>query len=57
VVNRPFITDNKFDYRHAVGFGLRMLNPMPVKVDWGFKLDPRKNESAYEVHFGMTYDW
>jgi hypothetical protein len=40
------------------------MNPMPIKVDWGFKLDPRKDrlnprldESAYEVHFGMAYDW
>ncbi|MCX5921770.1 MAG: outer membrane protein assembly factor BamA [Candidatus Dependentiae bacterium] len=58
------VNDNNFSYRHAVGFGIRMLNPMPIKVDWGFKLDPRKNrldprrsESASEVHFGMTYDW
>jgi outer membrane protein assembly factor BamA len=55
--NRCYITDNNFDYRHAVGVGLRMLSPMPVKIDWGFKIDPRSGESAYEVHFGMTYDW
>lgn len=62
--NAVFVTDNNFVYRHAVGFGLRMMNPMPIKVDWGFKLDPRKNrfnprlsESASEVHFGMSYDW
>lgn len=52
-----FVTNNGFSYRHAVGVGVRMLNPMPVKIDWGFKLDPRKGESASEVHFGMTYDW
>jgi outer membrane protein insertion porin family len=58
------LRSNNFDYRHSVGFGIRILNPMPIKVDWGFKLDPRKNrlnpqldESAYEVHFGMAYDW
>jgi outer membrane protein insertion porin family len=54
---RPAIRGNNFDYRHSVGIGIRMLNPMPVRIDWGFKLDPRKNESASEVHFGMTYDW
>jgi len=48
---------NNFDYRHSVGVGIRMMNPMPMRIDWGFKLDPRKNESASEVHFGMTYDW
>lgn len=59
-----FVTDNTFTYRHSIGLGVRLLNPMPIKVDWGFKLDPRKNrfdpkksESASEIHFGMTYDW
>lgn len=63
-VNPAFVTDNTFTYRHSVGVGIRMLNPMPIRIDWGFKLDPRKNrldpkksESASEVHFGMTYDW
>ena len=52
-----FVVNQHFHYRHAVGFGIRILNPMPIRVDWGFKLDPHKNESPYEVHFGMTYDW
>ena len=57
-------TDNRFDYRHSVGFGVRLLNPVPVRIDWGFKIDPRRDkrrpelsESASEVHFGMNYDW
>jgi outer membrane protein insertion porin family len=52
-----FIFNNAFCYRHAIGVGVRLLNPMPIKVDWGFKLDPRKGEPVSEVHFGMTYDW
>jgi outer membrane protein insertion porin family len=62
--DKPFVTGNNFDYRHAVGIGIRVLQPMPVNIDWGFKIDPRKNrlfpgrgESASEVHFGMSYDW
>jgi len=58
------ITGNNFDYRHSIGVGVRLLRPMPIKVDWGFKIDPRKNkkdpslnETGYEIHFGMTYDW
>jgi len=58
------VRDNGFNYRHSVGFGIRIYNPMPVKVDWGFKLDRRANrfnpqlgESGSEVHFGMSYDW
>lgn len=52
-----FLRNNGFEYRHAVGIGLRLLNPMPMKIDWGFKLDPKKGESAFEVHFAMGYDW
>lgn len=62
--DKPFVSGNNFDYRHAVGIGIRVLQPMPVNIDWGFKIDPRKNrlfpkrgESASEVHFGMSYDW
>ncbi len=56
-VSRNLLTNNNFDYRHSVGFGVRLLNPMPIKVDWGFKIDPRNGESSHEVHFGMSYDW
>jgi len=56
-VPSKYITNNNFDFRQAVGLGLRILNPMPMRIDWGFKLDPRQGESSHEVHFGMTYDW
>ncbi len=56
-VSPGLVTNNSFDYRHAVGFGLRLLRPMPVRIDWGFKLDPRTGEKESQVHFGMTYDW
>ncbi len=52
-----FLRNNNFEYRHAVGVGLRVLNPMPMKIDWGFKLDPKKGEAGFEVHFAMGYDW
>jgi outer membrane protein insertion porin family len=53
----PTVRNNNFDYRHAIGVGLRLLQPMPIRIDWGFKIDPRRNESSYEVHFSTTYDW
>lgn len=56
-VDRTFIRNNHFNYRHAIGFGIRIYNPMPIKIDWGFKLDPRKGEPSYEVHFNSSYDW
>lgn len=57
LISPQFLISNGFDYRHAVGFGLRVLQPMPMKIDWGFKLDPRPGESGFEVHFAMGYDW
>lgn len=56
-VSLRYIRNNHFSYRHAVGFGIRLYQPMPLKIDWGFKLDPRKTEPAYEVHFNSSYDW
>lgn len=57
ITTSTFITHNTFDYRHSVGFGVRLLNPMPITIDWGFKLDPRPGESTSEVHFNMSYGW
>lgn len=53
------IRRDNFDVRHTVGFGLNLLKPMPAKVDWGFKLDRRKDqgESAHEFHLHMNYAW
>jgi len=52
-----FICNNKFDYRHSVGVGVRIMNPVPIKIDCGFKIDPRPGETPYEVHFGTAYEW
>jgi outer membrane protein insertion porin family len=47
--------DNKFDFgelRRSVGFGVRVLTPVgPIRLDWGFKLDRRSGESAFELGF------
>lgn len=51
---KALILNNKFDFRHAIGFGFRMLEPQPIKVDWGFKLDRRPGEPHLEVNFS-TY--
>ena len=50
-VQERYIRNNCFDYRHSVGLGIRVYNPMPVRIDWGFKLDPRKGETPYESTF------
>lgn len=56
-VPQAYLKNNSFTYRHSIGVGLRILNPVPVRIDWGFKLDARKGETAHELHFGMSYDW
>ncbi len=54
-----YIVRNKFDLRHSIGFGVNLVNPFPAKIDWGFKLDRKKNmgESPYEFHLSMNYAW
>jgi outer membrane protein insertion porin family len=50
------LQNNNFDYRHAIGFGLSLAQPTPVRVDWAFKLDrkKRRGESLSEVHINMS---
>ena len=57
IKNTNLLCNNNINYRHAVGVGLRMLQPVPLRIDWGFKLDRRKGEPAHEIHFNMSYDW
>ena len=56
---KDYIIRNKFDLRHSIGFGVNLVNPFPAKIDWGFKLDRKKNmgESPYEFHLNMNYAW
>ncbi|MBA3751734.1 outer membrane protein assembly factor BamA [Candidatus Dependentiae bacterium] len=53
------LTNNRFRYRHSVGFGIRLQNPAPIRIDWGFKLDrdKRLREKLYEVHFSMQQEF
>lgn len=59
IPDRSAIKRDKFDLRHAVGFGLNLMKPMPAKIDWGFKLDRKKKdgESPHEFHLSMNYAW
>lgn len=55
-IPKGFLRNNNFDFRHAVGFGIRLTSPTPICLDWGFKLDPRKRrgESISEVHVSAS---
>ncbi len=53
VISPENLKNNSFSFRHAVGIGIRVLRPTPVKIDWGFKLDKKKGETEHEVHFSM----
>jgi len=57
--NTQYLRRDKFHLRHSVGLGLNLMNPMPAKIDWGFKLDRKKKdgESAHEFHLTMNYAW
>jgi outer membrane protein insertion porin family len=56
-ISPDHLKNDKFDYRHSIGVGLRMLNPQPIRIDWGFKLDKRTGEKASEVSFSSYYDF
>lgn len=51
------LLNNGFEFRHAVGFGFRMIYPQPLRIDVGFKLDKKKNEKAVEVHFSSNREF
>lgn len=57
--DKILIKNNSFQYRHSVGIGIRLSQPMPIKVDWGFKLDRNKKlgESLSEVHIAMEGEY
>ena len=43
-----------FDWRHSVGVGIRWLSPAgPIRVDWGYNLDPRDDERQSVWAFTM----
>ncbi|MBN1549048.1 outer membrane protein assembly factor BamA [Candidatus Babeliales bacterium] len=51
------LRNNGFNYRHAIGFGVRILGgPFPAQIDWGLKLDRNKKagEPLTEVHLTMN---
>lgn len=51
------LKNNSFDYRHCIGVGVRLLEPQPMRVEWGFKLDKRDGEPLSEVQFSGYYDF
>ncbi|MFH1644378.1 MAG: outer membrane protein assembly factor BamA [bacterium] len=57
ISDTTLIQRNKFDMRQSIGFGLNLMQPMPAKIDWGYKLDKRKGESSSELHLSMNYAW
>jgi outer membrane protein insertion porin family len=43
-----------FDLKYTVGLGLRYSTPVgPLRVDYGYKLNREKGESAGEIHFSI----
>jgi outer membrane protein insertion porin family len=57
--DKILIKNNSFQYRHSVGIGVRLSQPMPIKIDWGFKLDRNKKlgETLSEVHIAMEGEY
>ena len=44
------------DLRYTAGLGLRYRSALgPLRVDWGYKLNRRRGESAYRFHFTLGH--
>jgi len=52
-----YVTRNKFNFRQSVGFGLNLVNPQPIQIDWGYKLDRNRDagESPHELHLSANF--
>ncbi len=54
--NMQRIKHDNFHLRHTIGVGLNILQPQPIKVSFGYKLDRNKRigETPHEFHIGMN---
>jgi outer membrane protein insertion porin family len=44
------------DIRYAAGFGLRYRTALgPLRIDWGYKLNRRADESRSRFHFTVGH--
>lgn len=52
-----FDTDQSFDFadmRRTAGVGVRWLSPLgPIRLEWGFNLDPKEDENDNKLEFSM----
>lgn len=48
------VTNNTFQLRHSIGFGISMLSPQPMKISLGFKLDSEKGSQEKPYEFQIT---
>lgn len=55
-IERTLLSNNTFNYRHAVGIGINVERPTPVRVEWGVKLDRKRRfgETPAELHISMS---
>jgi outer membrane protein insertion porin family len=53
----PVVSDlDVANLRYAAGIGLRYSSPFgPLRVDWGYKLNRRGDESRYRLHFAIGH--
>jgi outer membrane protein insertion porin family len=59
ITRKDLIIRDKFNLRHSIGFGINLVYPQAVKIDWGYKLDRNREakESPFEWHISMNVPW
>jgi outer membrane protein insertion porin family len=51
-------TESFGSWNHAVGFGIRWLSPIgPIRIDWGYNLDPEEDEKDSVWDFSAGYQF
>jgi outer membrane protein insertion porin family len=54
--NSLLYSENFYDFRlrYSWGFGIRWISPVgPLRLEWGFNLDPREGEKAKTLEFSI----
>ncbi|MBT4594681.1 BamA/TamA family outer membrane protein, partial [bacterium] len=59
LADQQYVKRNTFDLRAAVGFGVNIVWPSPIRFDWGYKLDRNRamGEKTNEFTLTMNMPW
>ncbi len=54
---QKLIDSDEISFRHSVGFGVKLAAPIPIRVEYGYKLNRRGGEKPSELHLTMSHQF